>query len=103
MLDKLFNQYIGRTVAFVVTPVMAVVSPVVVQFVNNVTGAGLDVQTLTGATVAVVVGLSAVAYKWLSNLGNHERLERELEKLYEAGLELTENPVPSGTVNKPVA
>lgn len=93
LFDKLFHDYIGRVVAFAVAPAMAVVSPFVIQTANDVLGVNLTNAQLDHVTIAVIIGVAGVAYKWLHNLGAYERVQVELEKLYDAGNELVPVPV----------
>lgn len=85
MLDALFHTYVGRVVAFVLTPILTVASGSVAVWANKHLGLTLNGGQLTGYVVACVVGVSLVVYKWLSNLGAFERIEAEIVKAHDAG------------------
>ena len=90
MLNKLFDQYIGR----VTVALTALLLPFAVTFANWVldnTGVDLPSKDITFILVAVTLGLGAVVYKWLHNRGEYERVVLELEKLYEAGAAIAQH------------
>lgn len=98
-LDTLFRNYIGRIVAFVVAPLLAVAAPPVVNFANSILGTEFTDQQLSNIAIATVVGVALVVWQWLRNRGQWETAALELEKLYEAGLghiEAVEPVAPPG-------
>lgn len=87
------EAYIGRIVAGVVTPLLLPLAGAFAIWVNKATGLDLDGAELTAYVGTVVTGVAAVGYKWLSNRGEYEKLKLELEKLYEAGRHIQDDPV----------
>lgn len=69
------EQYIGRIVAFVVTPIVAGVAAWLVPWVaENFPGApNLNPEQLTDLAVVAIGAVALAAYKWLDNRGKHER------------------------------
>lgn len=84
MLDKLFNDYIGRVVVCL-TAILLPVSAVIANWVRDTFDFPLSANGTAAFLVAVVLGVGAVGYKWLHNRGAYERLLLEFEKLYESG------------------
>lgn len=70
----MFDQYIGRIVAFVLTPILLVAVPPAVNAVNEVLGTGFTDQQIIQYALAAAVGLALVVYKWLQNRGEWEVL-----------------------------
>ena len=95
-LDTVFRSYIGRVVAFVVTPALAVAAAPVVQGINDVLGTGYTAAQLSNVTIAVVAGIALAAFQWLRSRGNWEAKIAELEALYRAGADVTELERPAG-------
>lgn len=93
----MFEQYIGRVVAFVLMPVLAVAVPPAVNAVNEVLGTGFSDAQVTQYAIAAVVGVAIVVYKWLHNRGEWEILAeagRQAEDIVESGLPYA--PAPAG-------
>lgn len=69
------NEYIGRIVTFVVTPIVGGITAWGVPWIadNLPGGPNLDKQQLTDLAIAGVVAFGAAVYKWLDNRGKHER------------------------------
>jgi len=69
------SPYIGRVVAFIVTPIVAGLSAWIVPWIaENFPGAPeLDPEQVSQLGIAAVVAVGAAAYKWLDNRGKHER------------------------------
>jgi hypothetical protein len=95
MIDKLFNQYIGRLVAFVLVPVLLPVTGAVAKWLQDVVGVNLTGDQLTAYIVTTVVGVAAVAFKWLSNRGAFEiaAIENVVAEVYATGDALPHVPV----------
>lgn len=87
-IDSIFKSYIGRIVAFILTPILVVVVPVVTNAANEVLGTGLTGQQISNVAIAGVVGVAGVAWQWLRNRGNWEQTVLELENIYEAGKDI---------------
>jgi hypothetical protein len=87
-LDDVVRSNIGRIVAFVLTPLLLPLVAVGTAWLQRVIGVGLDPAEVVGVVVATTTGVAAVAYKWLHNRGEFERLVLEVHKLYDAGKEL---------------
>lgn len=100
-LDAIFRSYIGRVVAFVLTPLLAVAAAPAVNAVNEVLGTGFSDQQLSNIAIATVVGIAAVAWQWLRNRGHWEATVLEVEKLYEAGRQLVGEEAESDPVAPP--
>jgi hypothetical protein len=84
-LSEVFTANIGRVVAFLLTPLLAVAVPPVVQGANEVLGTAYTDQQLSNVAIATVVGIAIVIWQWLRNRGKWEEKLAELEALYEAG------------------
>lgn len=69
------DQYVGRIVTFIVTPIVAGLAAWLVPWVaENFPGApNLNANELAEIGVAAVVAVAAVAFKWLDNRGKFER------------------------------
>lgn len=81
----MLDQYIGRVVAFVLTPILLPVTGAVANWVQDAAGLDLDGGALAAYVVAVVAGVALAAFKWLANRGEWEKAVEELEALYNAG------------------
>ena len=68
------DQYIGRIVTFIVTPIVAGLAAWIVPWVaENFPGAPeLNPDQLAEIGVAAVVAVGAVAFQWLKNRGDYE-------------------------------
>jgi hypothetical protein len=90
LLDSVFTSYIGRIVAFVLTPLLLPIVGAVAYWVQNVIGIDLQahVAIATGFIVSVVAGTALAIYQWLRNRGIFEKTVLELHHLYEAGNQL---------------
>lgn len=68
------DVYVGRIVAFVVTPITAGITAWLVPWAaEHLPGhPNLDGENLTLLAVAGVVAVGGAAYKWLDNRGKHE-------------------------------
>lgn len=84
-IEKVFKSYIGRVVAFILAPVLAIAVPPVTIAVNNLLGTGFSDQQVTAVAVAAVVGVALAVFQWLRNLGNWEAKAQEAYMLYRAG------------------
>jgi hypothetical protein len=69
------SPYLGRLVAFVITPIVVGLSAWIVPWVaENFPGApNLDAQELSNLGVASIVAVGGVIYKWVDNKGKSER------------------------------
>lgn len=99
-VDDAVTSQIGRVVAFVVTPVLLPVLGALAVWLQDKVGINMDPAVLVGFVVSVVAGTAALAYKWLHNRGEYEKVVLELHKLYEAGAVLVDKnaaqALPSG-------
>lgn len=70
------DQYVGRIVAFVVTPLVTGVTAWLVPWAaEHLPGhPNLDRDNLTLLGVAGVIAVGGAAWKWLDNRGKHELL-----------------------------
>lgn len=85
MSDNVFTNYIGRVVAFVLTPLLLPLAATVAVWIQDVLGIDLDGAQLTGYVIAVVTGVALAAFQWLRNRGLWEQAQLELAKLEAAG------------------
>ena len=90
-LDSIFNNYIGRIVAFALAPLLLVAVPPVTNAVNEVLGTGYSDQQISNIAIGISVGLAAVIWQWLRNRGNWEKGIAELDALYKSGQQLVES------------
>jgi hypothetical protein len=71
----MLNEYAGRIVAFIVTPIITSLTAVIVVWASkHLPGVELDSQEISNIAVAAVVAVGAAGYKWLENRGRHEQL-----------------------------
>jgi hypothetical protein len=79
-------MYVGRIVAFVVTPIVAGITAWFVPWAaENLPGhPNLDRDNLTLLAVAGVVAVGGAAYKWLDNRGKSEQIEASFAGQQEA-------------------
>jgi protein-S-isoprenylcysteine O-methyltransferase Ste14 len=91
-LDSLFHSYIGRIVAFILAPLLALAVPPLVELVNDVLGTDFSDQQITYIAIATVVGVALVLWQWLRNRGDWEKSVLEVEKIFEVGREHVEQP-----------
>lgn len=68
----MLDNYIGRIVAFVLTPILLPLMGVLAFWLQDVAGVGMDPEVATGFVVSVVVGLALAVWQWLKNRGNWE-------------------------------
>lgn len=85
------KQYISRWVAFVVTPLIAAVTPAVTKFLNNVLSLDLSSNEVKTFAVAQIGTVTLGGIVWLINRGRWERQAADFEK------ELETNPLPTDT------
>lgn len=85
MSDNVLTNYIGRVVAFVLTPLLLPLAATVAVWIQDVLGIDLDGSQLTGYVIAVVTGVALAAFQWLRNRGLWEQAQLELAKLEAAG------------------
>jgi hypothetical protein len=83
--DDIANNYIGRIVAFVLTPILVPAVTAVAAWAQDAIGINLDGAQLTAYVIAVATGLAVVAATWLRNNGTWEVASAELIKLHELG------------------
>jgi len=71
------DEYVGRIVAFVVTPIVAGITAWLVPWAaEHLPGhPNLDGDQVTLLAVAGIVAVGGVVYKWLENRGKFERGE----------------------------
>jgi hypothetical protein len=71
------KDYIGRIVTFVVTPLVGGITAWAVPYLSDHLPGhpNLDKDQLTLLGIAGVVAFGGAVYKWLDNLGKHERGE----------------------------
>jgi len=101
-LGAVFENYIGRIVTFVLTPILVVAVPPVTNALNDVLGTGFDDQQISNIAIATVVGLALVVWRWLGNRGDWENKLAELHMLYESGAaEVAKHPVDPHPVEPP--
>jgi len=101
-LGAVFENYIGRIVTFVLTPILVVAVPPVTNALNDVLGTGFDDQQISNIAIATVVGLALVVWRWLGNRGDWENKLAELHMLYESGAaEVAKHPVDPPPVEPP--
>lgn len=86
----MFEQYIGRWVAFVLTPLLLPLAGTVAVKANQWLGLDLTGEELTGYVVTTVVGVAAILYKWLHNRGEFEKAVNAVEDIYNTGEEVLE-------------
>ena len=69
------DEYVGRIVAFIVTPIVAGITAWLVPWAaENLPGhPNLNGDQVTLLAVAGIVAVGGVAYKWLENRGKFER------------------------------
>jgi hypothetical protein len=84
-IEKVFKSYIGRVVAFVLAPLLAIAVPPLTVAVNNVLGTGFSDGEIATVAIAAVVGVALAVFQWLRNLGNWEAKAQEAYMLYRAG------------------
>lgn len=82
-LEDVANSYIGRIVAFVLTPILLPTATAVAAWLQDAVGIDLEGGQLTAYVVAVAGGLTLTAVTWLYNRGKWEVGKAELDKLYE--------------------
>lgn len=91
------EQYIGRIVAFVLTPILLTVVTPLAVWAQAKLGVHLDPAEVVAYIVTIGTGIALVAYKWLHNRGEFEKGVQLLENLHAAG------QVPAPVDPKPVA
>lgn len=76
-------EYIGRIVTGVVTPILAGLSAsFAIWAADNLPGSPqVDDTALATVGAAAALAVGAAIYKWLDNLGKHERQQAELDNL----------------------
>lgn len=85
MSDNILTAYIGRVVAFVLTPILLPIAATVAVWIQDVLGIDLHGDQLTAYVISVVVGVALAAVQWLRNRGVWEKAVLELQKLEAAG------------------
>jgi uncharacterized membrane protein YeaQ/YmgE (transglycosylase-associated protein family) len=92
-LDKAITSYIGRIVAFVLTPLLLPITAVVANWLQDALGVNLNGGALAAFLVSVVVGVALAIWQWLRGRVQWERLATELVHLRETG----DSAIASGT------
>lgn len=98
------NSYIGRIVAFALTPVLLPIATTVAVWIQDVAGVDLSGGQLTAYVVAVASGVAITAATWLRNRGQWEVANATIGRLQHLGsyelagtLDSTADPVqPTG-------
>lgn len=91
-MKAFIESYIGRIVAFVLTPILLPVVTAGAVWGQNVLGVDLHGDQLTAFIVTTVTGFALVVYRWLANRGEWEKVVKYVEGLYEAGKQPTIPP-----------
>lgn len=79
------EQYIGRIVAFVLTPLLLTVVTPLAVWAQAQLGINLNPAEVVAYIVTVGTGIALVAYKWLHNRGEFEKGVHLIEHLHDAG------------------
>lgn len=79
------EQYIGRIVAFVLTPLLLTVITPLAVWAQAKLGIDLNPAEIVAYIVTVGTGIALVAYKWLHNRGEYEKSVQFVEHLYDVG------------------
>lgn len=93
VIDTALTSVIGRVVALLGPLFLAVVGAGTLWLQNVI---GLDLQEYNGAAAAwigtTILGGALMAYKWLSNRGEFERVALELKAMQELGAGAQDSP-----------
>lgn len=92
-MGNVFQNYIGRIVAFVLTPVLLPLATSFAVWAQDFLGVNLSGDQLTAYVVTFVIGLALVIYKWLANRGEWERAIAWIDKIHDSGGEVPVAPV----------
>jgi hypothetical protein len=82
----MLDNYIGRIVAFVLTPILLPLMGALAFWLQDVAGVDMDPEVATGFVVSVVVGLALAVWQWLKNRGNWETQAENVLASLDAGV-----------------
>jgi hypothetical protein len=88
------NPFVGRIVVLL-TPLLAALTVVIVNAVQDWTGVALDGTQLSVLLTGAVVAVVGVVYKWLDNRGKYEEILQSVEATGGPGFK---DPVPPAEV-----
>lgn len=106
VLDSIFKSNIGRIVAFIATPLLAVAVPPIVDGLNTVLDTDFSNQEISNIAIATIVGIAIVIWQWLRNRGNWETRVAELYHSLHLDLDQAQqilNPPPAPAANEVAA
>lgn len=85
VISAALQSYIGRIVAFVLTPILLPAVGAISVWMQNSIGIDLPVEAVVGYTISTTIGVALVIYKWLENRGRFEIAAAQVVKLHDEG------------------